>query len=434
MYEIKKVKNKEDEETKNMDIPALFDEIVSSPVSATTPLPTTPISALTPLPTTPVTHTTPLPTIHLTPLPTTPLSTIPLTQEPIPTVTTPNDGESKPLSQGFFMDSKVMLYNGEIKLCYELKINDILMGDDSRPRQLLSKTKVTNPELFIIKQKKGKPYIINRDNFITLKVSRLNPNEQKTKLLDKEYSKHDSIDIRLDDYMKLSKRRQLDFKAYKTSIDFDSQPLPFNPYLFGIWVIDSQSMGNEFSINNIDVLEACFNLCQNTNMSCNYIRENKYCILYEDDTKKDFNDVLNKLKLDQSKFIPTIYKCNSKENRLKVLAGIIDTEGFCNNNSIELTLKSPQLIEDIMFLCNSLGLYTSQSQQKNRSRIRLIISGDFSEVPLINKKKILHRKHYKNVLHSGLDIEPYNHTNDCYELKVDGNGRFVLSDFTVVHC
>lgn len=434
-----------------MDIPALFDEIVSSPtlpsspISASTPLPTTPITSLpttpiTPLPATPVSastpfqttpDTTPLPAIHLSTIPLTPIPI--LSEEVIPTVTTINDGESKPFAQGFFMDSRVMLYNGEIKLCYELKINDILMGDDSRPRQLLSKTKVSNPELFIIKQKKGKHYIINRDNFITLKVSRLNPNEQKTKLLDKEYSKHDSIDIRLDDYMKLSKRRQLDFKAYKTSIDFDSQPLPFNPYLFGIWVIDSQSMGNEFSINNIDVLEACFNICQSTNMSFNYIRENKYCILYDDDAKKDFNDVLNKMKLDQ-KFIPTIYKCNSKENRLKVLAGIIDTEGFCNNNSIELTLKNPQLIEDIMFLCNSLGLYTSQSQQKNRSRIRLIISGDFSEVPLINKKKILHRKHYKNVLHSGLDIEPYTHTNDCYELKVDGNGRFLLSDFTVVHC
>jgi replicative DNA helicase len=343
-------------------------------------------------------------------------------------------------SSGFFMDSKVVLYNGQVKLVYELTINDLLMGDDSRPRQLLKKTKVAreNTELYRLKQNKGCPYILNKDNYITIKVSRLRPTETTTKVMNKDYTKNDCLDIRLSDYRSMSKRRQLDFKGYKTGVDFDHQPLCFDPYLFGLWIIDSATFTNEFTVMNIDILEECFNICQRYRMSFNYFRENKYAIIYDDDDKKDFNEcVLRKLGLLDvvNKFIPLCYKANSRDNRLKLLAGIIDCEGTCNNNCVELTLKNELLAADIMFLCNSLGFFASKSSQKNRSTIRIVISGDLSIIPLINKKKVLtNRKQVKNVLHTGFEIEAVNDVNDCYELLVDGNGRFLLEDFTVVHC
>lgn len=339
------------------------------------------------------------------------------------------------------MDSKIVMYNGQVKLVYELNINDILMGDDSRPRQLLNKTKVKreNTHLYKLKQNKGCTYTLNQDNYICLKVSRLRAHENHTTVLGRQYNKNDCFDIRLSDYMKMSQRRKLDFKAYKTGVEFAYQPLCFDPYLFGLWVIDSSTCTNEFTVSNIDILEECFNICQSHKTSFNYFRDNKYAIEYDDDDKKDFNEcVLKKLGLvvdTSKKFIPLCYKANTKENRLKLLAGIIDCQGTCNNNCIELTLKNELLVSDIMFLCNSLGFVTSKSNQKNRGGIRIVISGDLSIIPLINKKKILtDRKQVKNVLHTGFEVETINDVNDCYELVVDGNGRLLLEDFTVVHC
>jgi replicative DNA helicase len=373
-----------------------------------------------------------------------------LTKSPVPSSPPPTfppplahcspepDGRSAAMS-GFYMDSKVIMYDGQVKLIYELNINDLLMGDDSRPRQVLKKTKVLreNTHLYKVKKNKGCDYIINQDNYISLKVSRLRPNETHTKVLSREYAKNDCLDICLSDYMKMSKRRQLDFKAYKVDVDFAYQPLCFDPYLFGLWVIDSSTYTNEFTVANIDILEQCFNICQNQCMSFNYFKENKYAIVY-DDEKKDFNDcVLKKMGLLDAvnKFIPLCYKANSKENRLKLLAGIIDCEGTCNHNCVELTLKNELLASDILFLCNSLGFVASKSSQKNRKSIRIVISGNLAVIPLVNKKKILtNRKQIKNVLHTGFDVEAVNDVNDCYELVVDGNGRFLLEDFSVIHC
>lgn len=346
---------------------------------------------------------------------------------------------SVPSQQGIYMDTKVILFDGTIKLCYELNKNDLLMGDDSRPRQVLDKRKIPHDDckLFRIKQNKGVNYILNQENYICLKVTRLRANESKTKVLGRELYKNDVIDIRLQDYMKMSKRRQLDFKAYRVPIEFKLQPLPFDPYLFGIWVIDASVFTNELTVTNIDILEECFKITTQAKMTFEYYKENKYLMDYEDDKKK-FNDHVFKAMglLDVTqKFIPLPYKCNSRDNRLRLLAGIIDCQGTANNNCYELTMTNPLLANDILFLCNSLGLYASKQNLKNRRTIRIIISGDLSELPLINQKKRTDiRKQTKNILHTGLEVEPVTEINDCYELVLDGNGRFLLEDFTVMHC
>jgi intein/homing endonuclease len=76
--------------------------------------------------------------------------------------------------------------------------------------------------------------------------------------------------------------------------------------------------------------------------------------------RSDKNKLLNYLKyhnLINNKHIPEIYKCNSRENRLKLLAGLIDSDGSYDkvNNSLEITQKNKKLADDILFLVRSLG-------------------------------------------------------------------------------
>ena len=346
---------------------------------------------------------------------------------------------SSKILNGISMDTKLLLFDGTYKLCYQITDTDLLMGDDCQSRHIVSRKKLIPEEskLYRISQNKGINYVINQDNYISLKLSRLRHKKDTVNVGGREIAKNEILDIRLSDYLKMSKTSQMDFKAYKVAIDCKSQPLLCDPYIMGLWLMDASVSENELTISDIPILEECFNIVKEKKMTLDYLKGNRYGLNYED-VNKNFNiHVLEKLNLlKTTKFIPVEYKINSKENRLRLLAGMIDCQGTRNNNCYELTIKNEVLADDIVFICNSLGLYSSKTNQKRKTHyFRIIISGDLSEIPVINeKKKIPIRKQIKNVLHTGVTIEHLSDINSCYELVVDGNGRFLTSDFTVLHC
>lgn len=57
-----------------------------------------------------------------------------------------------------------------------------------------------------------------------------------------------------------------------------------------------------------------------------------------------------------TKFIPNVYKYSSVEDRLDLIKGLIDTDGHCNGTSYEITLMSEELIDDIKFIIETLGM------------------------------------------------------------------------------
>ena len=357
-------------------------------------------------------------------------------ETPLPTQQTP---QPEKYLNGFALETKLLLFDGSIKSCHEIQAGDILMGDDSTPRHVISITKVEPSQTILhkITQKKAVNYIVNKDHYLCLKLSRIRTKKDVVKILDKEYRKKDLIDIRLQDYMKLSKSTQLDFKAYKRSVEFSpsQKTLPCDPYIIGLWVVDATIQANEIHISSFDILEHCFYILEKYKMALEFVKGNRYAIQY-DDTSKSFTDcVLSVLKITECKCIPHVYKINSRENRLLLLAGIIDCEGTINKNCYELTITNETVVDDIVFLCLSLGFHASKSVQKTTHSYRVIISGDLSQIPVIDcKKKMTDRKQIKDILHTGIEIEPLTDVvNGCMEFSVDGNGRFLTSDFTVLH-
>lgn len=336
---------------------------------------------------------------------------------------------------GLSLEIQLLMFDGDIKPIHQLKIGDVLMGDDSTPRHVVSIKTIdsSKTKLFEIEQKKGIKYKVNRDNYISLKLSRLRT-KKNFKIYDREYVKNSIVDIRLQDYMNLSKTVQLDFKGFKTSINFASQPILIPPYLLGLWIMDTSILTTEITISDSLILEHCYNISQHYKMTMEFSKGNRYTIDFNDKTKKNFHECLTEMKLLESKYIPQNYKINSREIRMNLLAGIIDCEGYVNNNCYELTTKNEKLVDDICFLCNSLGFYASKSSQPKTFYFRIIISGDLSSIPVHNpRKKMSERKQIKNILHTGVAVKPLDDTNSCIELSIDGNGRFVTSDFTVLH-
>ena len=70
-----------------------------------------------------------------------------------------------------------------------------------------------------------------------------------------------------------------------------------------------------------------------------------------------FLNILKEYNLINNKHIPLIYKCNSRENRLKLLAGLIDSDGSLTKDkcTFDFIQKSEKLIDDTIYLARSLG-------------------------------------------------------------------------------
>jgi hypothetical protein len=128
------------------------------------------------------------------------------------------------------------------------------------------------------------------------------------------------------------------------------------------------------------------------------------------------------------------------------LAGLIDTEGGTIRsgplgNAIEITQKREGLARDILFLVRSLGfaatitkiVKTIKSRGFSGVYYRVRFNGDTAAIPcLIPRKKIGAYVCKKHVLRSGFSVKPLG-IGPYYGFTLDGNGRYLLSDFQVTH-
>jgi hypothetical protein len=137
-------------------------------------------------------------------------------------------------------------------------------------------------------------------------------------------------------------------------------------------------------------------------------------------------------------WIPEKYLHNSRENRLKLLAGMLDKMASGNKSSYSILIppNSVFVIESLLYLCRSLGFDVSICYEFSFTFINLKSTEiiNLAEIPT----RILELKDYKNVaLEMGTLTYKINvrilEEGDYYGFEIDGNRRFVLGDFTVTH-
>lgn len=139
------------------------------------------------------------------------------------------------------------------------------------------------------------------------------------------------------------------------------------------------------------------------------------------------------------KFVPDAYKYTDLAKRLEILAGLLDTDGHCTYKGYDYISKSRRLADDVAFLCRSAGLRASVKpcikgyRDFTSAYYRVSISGDCSIIPCRVKRKIADkRQQKKSVLRTGFHAEPVG-CGEYYGFTVDGDNRYLLSDFTITH-
>lgn len=135
-------------------------------------------------------------------------------------------------------DTPILMYDGSIKMVQDVRKGDLLMGDNSKPRTVLSTTTGTEM-LYLVMQSHGASYIVNESHILSLKN---HIGEIK--------------DICVKDYLDLQPSDRAQWKGYKVPILYKEVPTLLEPALFGYHLVTNNEymyIPREYMINSYSV-------------------------------------------------------------------------------------------------------------------------------------------------------------------------------------
>jgi hypothetical protein len=330
------------------------------------------------------------------------------------------------------LGTPVLMADGTVKAVEHIAVDDRLMGPDSKPRRVRSLAR-GRERLYRIVPTKGDPYVVNESHVLSLKMSgqRIYGDTERV------------INISVKDYLGRAKSFRERAKGWRTGVDWGWRAVPLDPYFLGTWLGDGSI--HEVIVYKPDepVLEACESVASEHGLRAVRFLSNTCPSIRLSGTKGRCNPVYFKLRqlgVTERKHVPLIYRANSRHIRLQVLAGLIDTDGSLSRGGFDFSSISQELACDVVFLARSVGLaaYIAPCRKGCQTGaignyFRVSISGDCSIIPTrILRKQAPVRRQIKRVLVHGIRVEPLSE-GDYYGFEIDGDGLFMLGDFTVTH-
>jgi DNA gyrase/topoisomerase IV subunit B len=266
-----------------------------------------------------------------------------------------------------------------------------------------------------------------------------------------------TIDISVKDFMKLNESTKSRLSGYISKcVQWPKQEVYLDPYVLGLWLGDGCHTGNGFAINARDdpeILEYLENWGLENDAKFKQTGKNRvaYCISsLSKSGKAPLKKLLLKYNLIKNKHIPKEYLINSREVRLKVLAGLIDSDGYVSRDGTRISISQgmfhnhDNLAKDIIYLTRSLGFmcrstinkttWTYKGELKKGLATHMNISGNgVEDIPtLVVRKKCNHPKKHDTSSTGIIKIKEVE-SGEFIGLEVDKNHRFALEDFTITH-
>ena len=318
----------------------------------------------------------------------------------------------------FDPNTSILLWNGSVKLAYEIKVNDLLIGDNGKSTRVKSICKGQSYMYKICQANNNYLYFtVTSNHILTLKIANHN---KILYLLDKNIYTLQWFDKNLFINKTKDFENLTDAQKYSSTLEDDIIDITIQNYLK--LPIDIQNQLYGFKSTGV-------------NWTTKAIYNEPYSVgLY----------VMNNLS--SSICIPNEYIVNSREIRLDTLAGIIDSNDSHvlkkGHKIILYFLKSYiKIFKDISFLVASLGfsiIVTSDIFKTHYTKIT--IKGEYLyQIPtrkqkykLLPLQNELYKTKYLSKLNTKIKVVELD-TGPFVGWQIEGNGRFLLSDFTIVH-
>ena len=344
--------------------------------------------------------------------------------------------------------TKVMLSDGSIKNVEDIKVGEYLMGPDGTPREVLE-THTGTDHMYEITPINGDKQIVNSNHLIYgMHRQWYNNTYEPFTMKAKDY------------YEMLLKRPYLKahYSLIKTQFDWPEKQHIIDPYFLGLWLGDGCSDSSTIANMDVEVIEYLQNYAETHGLyarirKCNVT--NKCFSIHLSSGKPGRRnwilDELRRLNVLNNKHIPEDYIYDSRENRLKLLAGLIDTDSWYEPKKQYLCMSQASqrkhIIYAAQYIARSLGIKCTVitkkvKTHKLRDRVikggnteyRLILLNNHQDIPTkIARKQV---KDYNRIqldpLSTRFNIDYYG-VDQYYGFTVDKDNLFVLGDFTIVH-
>lgn len=220
-----------------------------------------------------------------------------------------------------------------------------------------------------------------------------------------------------------------------TSVEFNSKKLILDPFLVGLLIGDG-SLSSKGSIElSLSIYQEYIlkKLILPENIKFTYFKDFKKNYLRVKFSKKDrigpsMHDYIKNIGLlgikSKDKFIPKEYLYSSYQDRMALLEGLTESDGYINNrNRIEYSTISPQLCNDITELMRGLGKQVNVSLKTKRD-------SSFSKTPIYVIVELKGDKY-------GIKLKEIEETDQytemmCIQVSNDDN-LYITNDYIVTH-
>lgn len=351
-------------------------------------------------------------------------------------------------------DTEIMMADLTVRKIKDIKPGDRVMGDDCKPRLVLDAVSGRS-EMFHVHQTSAEDYTVNDAHILTVKKSEAAKRDRGNLTRSGTYRRPngrypgfpDVADIGVREYTAASKRFRSHFRGFKAgSIPYPETPVPIEPYMLGLWLGDGTAIFPNITNPEPEIVEWLQGYCLRHGQTLNgEWKQGAYHMRIVGDGRIGGNDFLNQLKslgLIGNKHIPQQYVSNSEEVRLRLLAGLLDTDGHYAAGGYEITQKDRGIAGQIKFIADTLGFRTSLTAKRARCNgkdcgevYRVFINGDVWRIPCIVARKTAHEedcRKNKDWRLSELTVTPAG-VGDWCGIMVDGNHRYLHADGTVTH-
>ncbi len=352
------------------------------------------------------------------------------------------------LAQCLEKGTEVLMHDGTIAKVEDIRLGDLVMGPDSKPRTVGNINSGDEMMYKVISKDKHRhvSYGCNESHILTLKYC---SDDHRY-----DVKKGDILDISVREYQKLPKRHKRLLQGFRTAVEFEQKALTVPAYILGSWLGDGTSACTAITSMDSEIVTEWSNYASSLGLTLSTSTSNTsgkartyHITSGQANGRSDRNPFMNELRsmeLIDNKHIPHIYLTSDRKDRLELLAGLIDTDGSRIGETYVFTQKSDKIASQVDFLAKSLGFRSNLKKKKTFSsemvpkevpgEINCVtIGGNTWEIPCrLPRKQCQPTEKQKDWLNYGINVVPVAE-GTYFGFTLVEEPHFVLGDFTVTH-
>ena len=349
--------------------------------------------------------------------------------------------------------TKIIMADGSIKKVEDIRIGDQVMGPDGNPRNVLELHHGRDHMYKIIPASGMNPQIVNSRHEIYYGFK----NHHTGEII----FRTDTPESLLRKFEHTPSCRDKYYLYRSDKVKFKDTKLDFDPYMLGLWLGDGTSSRPTITTADTEIMDYLEDYALEHNMRIRYdrVRNEKAInvnLVLTDKSERGYRNKplnylvqnLKRLGVYNNKHIPDEYIYTSEENRLRLLAGLIDTDGHYDSSrkrfTFSQTSRRKQITDAFAFIARSLGMKVSVNKRRvypsklcdgvyEDVYVVSILSGCERIPTKIKRKRACGDKFWqKDINRSMFNIEYYG-IDEYYGFTLDGDSLFLLDDFTICH-